>query len=179
MKQVYVKLDVVYGFFGFVKPFEKQQFEKRLYAIMPDKSEYGANESVVKDAFATAINMLYRIWNDSTRRSLVAQIIEVLISFNNDYSTWKVDVWPYGGGLPLEERHPDFTSFAEKETNQIFEKYGFAEEKKPPKKFAVAYMGRKTIMDEKQYDDFIKDIIKMYPKSWYEMTRSIKVEQDA
>lgn len=178
MKQIYVKLDVLCGFFGFVKSFEKQQFKKRLYEYLPDKTEYGDNWPEVNAAFATAVLMLDKIWGDPTRLSLVEQTIEVLISFNRDYSTWKVDVWPYGGGFPLEKSHPDFTSFAKKEENNIFEKYGFAEEKKPPRKIEVAYMGRKTIMDEKQYNDFLKDIIKMYPKSWHAITNIREVNHE-
>ena len=176
MKKVYVKLDVERGLFGFIKSFEKQQFEKRLYANMPDKTEYGDNEAEVKDAFATAFNMLYKLWNDSKCLSLVGENIRVLINFKSDYSTWKVEISPYGFGPILEEAHPDFASFVEKEKNQIFEKYGFKEEKKPPKKFEVAYRGRKTIMDEEQFDKFRKEIVELYPKSWYAMTSIKEVE---
>ena len=169
MKQIDVKLGVECWLFGVVKSFEKQHFAERLYARMPDKTEYGDNEASVKDAFATAINMLFKIWNNKTWLSLVAKTIHVLITFSSDYSTWKVGVEPYGCGPYLEESHPDFNSFFEKEKNKIFEKYGFPEEKKPPKKFEVSYMGRKTIMDEEQYNNFQKEIIEMYPRSWHMM----------
>lgn len=173
MKQIYVNLGVVRGLFGFPKSFEKQQFEERLYAHFPDKTEYGDNEYSVKDAFGTAINMLFKLWNNKTCRSLVAQTIPVMISFNSDYSIWRVDMDPYGNGTPLQEAHPDFSSFFEEEKNKIFEKYGFAEEKKPPKKFEVAYGGLKTIMNEEQLRNFLNEIIKMYPRSWHMMS-SIK-----
>ena len=170
MKQVFANLSVERGLFGFVKSFEKQHFEERLYRLMPDKSEYGDNEASVKDAFGTAINELFRIWNNKTFRSLVGRTIQVLISFSNDYSTWKVDTEAYGFGPPVPTTHPDFNSYADKEENKIFEKYGFKEEKKPPKKFEVAYRGRKTIMDDEQYHNFLKDIMEMYPRSWHMMT---------
>lgn len=167
MKEIFANISVARWPFGFVKSFEKQHFEERLYRLMPDKSEYGVNEASVKDAFATAINELYRVWNNKTCRSLVANTVRVLIIFSNDYSVWKVDVETTGFGPPIPMIHPDFNSFAEKEENKIFEKYGFKEEKKPPRKFAVTYMGRKTIMGEEQYDNFLNDIIEMYPRSWY------------
>lgn len=176
MKQIFVNLGVARWPFGFVKSFKKQHFEETLYRFMPDKSEYGDNEASVKDAFGTAINELFRIWNHKTCRSLVANTVWVLISFSSDYSVWKVDVEAYGFGPPIPTVHPNFNSFAEKEENKIFEKYGFKEEKKPSKKFAVAYRGRKTIMDEEQYNNFIKDIIEMYPCSWHMMTRVEEVK---
>ena len=74
---------------------------------------------------------------------------------------------PYGIGIPLQESHPDFNSFAEKEKNQIFEKYGFIEEEKLPKQFEVSYGGRKTIMNEEQLRNFHDDIIKQQPCSWH------------
>lgn len=179
MKQIYANLDVVRGLFGAPKSFMKQQFKKRLWAFMPDKEECGDNWPKVNAAFATAVLMLDKIWDDPTRLSLVVHSIRVLISFSSDYSTWKVEMLPYGiFRHGIEEAHPDFGSFIEKEENQILEKYGFAEENKPPRKLEVAYRGRKTIMDEKQYDAFLKDIIKMYPKSWHVMT-SIREVKDA
>lgn len=176
MKQIFMNISVARGLFGFVKSFEKQHFEERLYRRMPDKSEYGYNEESVKDAFGTVINELFRVWNDKTRRSLVGRTIMVLISFNDDYSLWKVDMDAYGCGTPVPTAHPDFNSFAEKEQNKIFEKYGFKEEKKPPKKFEVFYMGRKTIMSDEQLKDFRKDMISMYPRSWHMMTSTREVE---
>lgn len=177
MKQIFAKLEVERGIFGSVKSFEKQHFDERLYRLMPDKSEYGDNEASVKDAFGTAINELFSVWNDKTRRSLVASTVRVLICFNSDYSLWKVEVDPYGCGTHLPTVHPDFNSFVEKEENKIFEKYEFKEEKKPPKKFAVAYRGRKTIMNEEQFDNFRKDIIEMYPRSWQWMYRAEEVDE--
>ena len=178
MKQIFANLDVKCWPFGIVKSFEKQHFDDRLYRLKPDKSEYGDNWDHVQDAFGTAIAMLHKIWNKPTCLSLVARTIRVLISFNSDYSTWKVDIDPYGIGPSIQKAHPDFNSSIEKEDNQILEKYGFADEKKPPKKFEVAYRGRKTIMDENQFDDFLKDIVKMYPRSWQVMTSIREVNHE-
>lgn len=175
MKQIFVNIGVERGLFGFVKSFMKQRFKERLWEFMPDKTECGDNWPKVNAAFATAVLMLAKIWDNPDCLSLVARTIRVLISFNSDYSTWKVEIAPYGFGPQLHEEHPDFNSFAEKEKSQIFEKYGFTEEE-PPKKFEVSYGGRKTIMSGEQLNNFNKDMDARYPYKWPENSRAREVE---
>jgi hypothetical protein len=165
MKEIYVNLDVERGFFGFPKAFEKQHFDDRLYRLKPDKSEYGDNWDSVQEAFGVAVAMLHRVWNNPNWLSLVHNTVRVLISFNSDYSTWKVDMAPYG--IRLQEKHPNFDSSIEKEENQIFEKYGFP--KKEPIKYEVSFRGRTTIMNEEQFEAFHKDIVATYPSTWPEI----------
>lgn len=177
MKQVFANLSVERGLFGFVKPFEKQHFDDRLYRLKPGKSEYGDNWDTVQEAFGLAIAMLHRVWNNPTSLSRVARNVRVLIGFNNDYSTWMVEVAPYGFGPPLRETHPDFKSSVEKEENQIIEKYGFVSEKHP-EKYEVFFRGRSVVMGEEQLDDFRKDIIEMYPNNWADKFSFKVVEGD-
>lgn len=178
MKQVFANLDVKCWPFGIVKSFEKQHFDDRLYRLKPDKSEYGDNWDTVQEAFGLAIAMLHRIWNNPTSLSLVARTVRVLISFNNDYSTWMVEVAPYGFGPHQRETHPDFKASVEKEENQIIEKYGFVAEKQPEKKYEVFFRGRSVVMSEEQLDNFRKDIVAMYQHDWFDKFSFKEVEVD-
>lgn len=145
---------------------------------MPDKTEYGDNAASVMEAYDVALTMLYKLWDNPTRLSRVPKTIRILISFNSDYSTWMVEIYPYILGLPLRETHPDFKSSVEKEENQIIEKYGFVAEKQPEKKYEVFFRGRSVVMSEEQLDNFRKDVIAMYPNNWADKFSFKVVEGD-
>lgn len=162
MREIYLKLGIERGLFGFAKPFEKQRFENTLTRFMPDKTEYGDNEASVMQAFETTIDMLHKEWRHFSHLPS-KRFVHVLINFNKDYSTWKVKITTFD--KEFQEKHPDFDYSIIQEEKQILEKYGFVPEEPPEKKYEVRFRYYKKIMSKEQYKDFIKDLGIIYPKT--------------
>lgn len=162
MREIYLRLGIERGLFGFAKSFEKQRFAERLYEHLPDKAEYGDNGESVMEAFDVAINILYKEWHTSSHLSS-KRFVHVLINFNKDYSTWKVLITTFDKDFQM--KHEDFDSSIKQEENQILEKYGFVAEEPSEKKHEVSFRGSKKIMSEEQYEDFIKDVSTIYPST--------------
>lgn len=172
MKEVFVNLRIERGLFGYPKSYEKQGFETTLYRFMPDKKEYGDNFNTVKEAFDAALAMLFAVWITPNQLKRVHGNVRVLITFSEDYSTWQVDMAPYG--IHLQEKHKDFDSYIAQEENKIFEKYGFV---KPPEKFEVSFRGRKSIMNKEQLNEFHKEMVNSHPGTWAELYVARTLEQ--
>ena len=162
MREIYLWLGIERGWFGWAKPFMEQKFVERLYEHMPAETEYGNNESSVKEAFSTAIDMLYKEWNHISHLP-PKRLVHVLINFNKDYSTWKVKITTFDKDFQM--KHEDFDSSIKQEENQILEKYGFVPEVPPEKKYEVQFRYHKKIMNQEQYEDFIKDLSTIYPRT--------------
>ena len=162
MREIYLRLGIERGWFGRAKPFLEQKFVERLYEHMPDEKEYGNNESSVKDAFGTAVNMLYKEWNHISNLP-PKRLVHVLINFNKDYSAWRVIVTTLDKDFQM--KHEDYDSSIKQEESQILEKYGFVAEKAPETKYEVKFRGNKTVMGEEQYKNFIKDVGRIYPQT--------------
>lgn len=162
MREIYLKLGIERGLFGFAKPFEEQRFAERVYEHLPNKTEYGDNEASVMQAFETTIDILHNEWRHFSHLSS-KRLVHVLINFNKDYSTWKVKVTTFD--KEFQEKHPDFDSSIIQEEKQILEKYGFVPDEPPETKYEVKFRYYKKVMSKEQYKDFIKDLGMIYPKT--------------